>query len=678
MGVAQLSKVTVIAPRSDYQNVLANLAKFDEFHLVKDKAPSFDPATEELAVRAVRLSAQVDQVVRDLAVQPVPGMIDFVFRGAKVPETEYAVKDWESLLTKAEQEAEPILSPIREQLNKLIQLQKQESDTAELVATLQTISNISTDLGVASRLKRLKVFLAVADKKILPELRNSLTDVIFLSQPVSQERVLVFIASIASEFSKVDKAVRVFELKPLVLAANLPQSPAEAYKKLSEDLRVVSLERTETEQQVENLKEDNAEKLLAIREIAQSASAVLDEVRVSGGLKRMAVVSGYIPSKRDSEFAKDFGSWMIGIDHPRPSHEQADAPTLFTNRGLPKSFEKITENQGIPGWAEVDPTPLVTLIFPIFYGMMFGDFGHGLVVIAFSLLLVTRHNASIRTWGRIFLTAGISASVFGLLFGEFFGFDLGQLVPLPKAIELVNRTGTQPTLNIVGVDTLLVITLLIGLTHLILAMSLGILKTVREHETSELLLEKIPSLVMYISGILFALSFIGAGFSFQQIFISSNPVPLLGIQTSILGLVSTVVVVGSVLILALGKGVATIAGKRHEESVADAFINGAIEILVKIAEFLSNTISYARLAILLFVHAALLIAVNKFLGLGIYEAILPLVFFNILIILLEGLIVYIQDLRLHLYEFFTKFYEGTGTPFKRLLPERMRTKINWG
>jgi len=53
------------------------------------------------------------------------------------------------------------------------------------------------------------------------------------------------------------------------------------------------------------------------------------------------------------------------------------------------------------------------------------------------------------------------------------------------------------------------------------------------------------------------------------------------------------------------------------------------------------------------------------------------VILNLLIIIFEGLIVYIQDLRLHLYEWFTKFYGGTGTPFKQLQPYAIRSEIEW-
>ena len=138
-----------------------------------------------------------------------------------------------------------------------------------------------------------------------------------------------------------------------------------------------------------------------------------------------------------------------------------------------------------------------------------------------------------------------------------------------------------------------------------------------------------------------------------------------------------VIVLISMFGILAGKGIAIMTGRSHEGSAAGAFGNGAIEVFERISSYLANTISYVRLAIMLMIHAALLLAVNMLLAFPAYVAAVPIIIFNILIIVFEVVIVYIQDLRLHIYEFFTKFYKGTGIPFRRILPEGVRTKIRW-
>jgi V/A-type H+-transporting ATPase subunit I len=158
---------------------------------------------------------------------------------------------------------------------------------------------------------------------------------------------------------------------------------------------------------------------------------------------------------------------------------------------------------------------------------------------------------------------------------------------------------------------------------------------------------------------------------------TSSPAPLLGVPNDVLGGVSLGVVFSSMIVLMTGKGIAIMVGKYQGESVGSAFANGGIEVFEKISKFLANTISYVRLAIMLLVHASLLIVTNMLLAFPLYISVVPIVIFNILIIVFEVLIVYIQDLRLHIYEFFSKFYQGTGTPFRKIFPDRARVKVSW-
>ncbi len=94
-------------------------------------------------------------------------------------------------------------------------------------------------------------------------------------------------------------------------------------------------------------------------------------------------------------------------------------------------------------------------------------------------------------------------------------------------------------------------------------------------------------------------------------------------------------------------------------------LDASIQFMFIVIEFLANTISYSRLAILFLVHIVLMKTLNASLALGAVS--IPLIVFgNLGIMALEGLIVYIQSLRLHVYEWFTKFYLGSGSKFTGL------------
>ena len=131
------------------------------------------------------------------------------------------------------------------------------------------------------------------------------------------------------------------------------------------------------------------------------------------------------------------------------------------------------------------------------------------------------------------------------------------------------------------------------------------------------------------------------------------------------------------LVLFLGKAVAVRLGVAEGNSVAGALSEGGLEVFEKILQYLSNTISYVRLCVMLLVHAVLLLIITGFFPPTDPVFFLPWAIFNLMVLALEGLIVYVQDLRLHVYEFFTKFYVGTGRPFRKILPDRSRVKISW-
>ena len=85
-------------------------------------------------------------------------------------------------------------------------------------------------------------------------------------------------------------------------------------------------------------------------------------------------------------------------------------PSLLTNKRYIRTFEVITETQGLPHYGEVDPTPIIAFVWPLFYGLMFADFGHGILLFGLGMLLRHRGNGSIRTWGTLIAASGAAAS----------------------------------------------------------------------------------------------------------------------------------------------------------------------------------------------------------------------------------------------------------------------------
>jgi len=123
------------------------------------------------------------------------------------------------------------------------------------------------------------------------------------------------------------------------------------------------------------------------------------------------------------------------------------------------------------------------------------------------------------------------------------------------------------------------------------------------------------------------------------------------------------------------KTVAASLGLIKGHSVTALIGDGALEGFEAVIQVLSNSISYVRLGIMLVVHASLVLVVNQ-MFVPLLPLSLPLMFlFHLLILLFEGLVVFIQTLRLHIYEWFTKFYDGTGDEFLPIAQESPYAKI---
>ncbi len=682
MGVARLTKVTVISPRSEYEEVAKALAQFEDFHPVEGAPQNFDPAVQELTVKAVRLFAQADQAVKDLGLQLMPGQMDIVFRGVKIPRSDFEGSTWEELLDKAEAQLSPIADEVRGEKALLQKAQKDEADSEALMGALQVVSGFSSNLTGLPNLQLVKAVVSIIPNERLGEFRKSIPDAVFLPRPVSKEQTLVLVVVPRAEEGRLEKTMKLLELKPLVIPGSFPQNPAEAFKKAAQDHEAAENAREKAEAQMMESELKHGTALLALRELSEVARKTLDGARVSGQMQRMALISGYIPAKKEVLMREKFGRWMVHTEGVDQESTDERVPTLMENKGGLGLFQPITLEQGIPGEHEVDPTPMVSFVFPIFFGIMFGDVGHGLLLTLFMLLVRQRSTGNMRQWANIFLVAGLSSIFFGILFGEFFELSLYNFVPIPAAVEIIHRAaGSVDTFNFLptafaGVNLVLVASFLIGIAHLTTALSLDVYQAIKEGDRLELALEKIPVLTMYLSGVAYGLAFIGAGFSFN-VLRTSIPNPLLGIPNDVLGEISLAILLPSMLVLLAGKAVAIAAGRIKQGSVLGALSNGGLEVFERISQFMSNTISYVRLAVMLLVHASLLLIINLLQPWSNPLYIAPWVVLNLLILAFEAFIVYVQDLRLHLYEFFTKFYSGTGQPFTKILPDRVRIRINW-
>jgi V/A-type H+-transporting ATPase subunit I len=241
-----------------------------------------------------------------------------------------------------------------------------------------------------------------------------------------------------------------------------------------------------------------------------------------------------------------------------------------------------------------------------------------------------------------------------------------------------------------NVMTILTISINIGIIHLASALSLNIYKGLKEGKTFEVISQRLPTLVMYLSIVSLLLAAVGANYQVMGMFENKNPAPFFSnifgdwVTVEIVAKVAAPILIATMVIQIIAVPIGIKSGKLHfHGSFGEEMFITIIEVmLIRLVELFANTISYSRIGIMLLVHVALMATTTGGVEFYLDQGIIPLAIFmfllgNIGVMLLEGLIVYIQALRLHLYEWFTKFFEGNGIPFKKLTPDLVYSNITW-
>lgn len=659
-----------------------------------------DPEIDALSYRAGQLVVSLDSLLKGYEISIDLPVLKQLRSGPRNDSSVFTATDWKDLLEKLEHQAEPIITLMGSLLEERRALEKSISEKKTTLGSIGILRDLSIGLKELRDFHRTYVIFAVLPMKDVPEVRAALEkSVIVVDSKVSQKESVILIIGSRDASDKIDVVMKSFEVRQFELPDELPSDTKDAVRKLEDEIS--SLE--ERLSQIRHMKRENLGKhedeLVALFEAALMTQFTLVRSRNAGELVRFAVLSGYIPQELETEFRVRLSSMAVlifgdssivdGADHvlntESPEEEKTDAsqrtvggsipkvsipskiPTLTNNKGVVKSFEKITLMHGQPAYGEIDPTPIIAIIFPIFYGIMFADVGAGLVLMLFGLFLYYR---KIKQWGTILSIAGLSAMIVGMLVGEMFGFAFSfPMLGLP-ALELVNHQTYR--FDPEGVLSLFGIAIVIGIFHVLLGHIIKIVNLVKRGEKEELFITTIPKILFFIFAVLFGVGLVQSGINFDTVMdVSLN----LGVKIPMTVIVT--LLIGSLFGLMLIKTVAASLGIIKGHSVKGSIGEGALEAFEAVIQVLSNSISYVRIGIMLVVHASLVLVVNQML-VPLLPLSLPLmILFHLLILLFEGLVVFIQTLRLHIYEWFTKFYDGSGDEFLPLAQESPYARIRW-
>jgi V/A-type H+-transporting ATPase subunit I len=347
------------------------------------------------------------------------------------------------------------------------------------------------------------------------------------------------------------------------------------------------------------------------------------------GRGSLVTMSGWVPQEGmphlKEMLARTFGSrYLLRARDPRPD-ERMQVPSAIRHHRWLQPFANLVLNYGVPRYGEIDPTVLFAFSFVLMFGMMFGDVGHG-AAIALAAALLHRRLGHYTVLG---IAVGISSMFFGLLYGSVFGFE--------HLITALWMSPLSDPMRMLGVA------LGWGIAFILLATALTIRNRIAEGRLREALMCS-PG----VAGLLLYLGLLSAAWRYATTG-----------EAGILPLLAIVAALAAILGYSWQHNRQVVLGER----VLIALMEGFESVMA----YISNTLSFLRLAAFSLNHVALSIAIftvaNMLHTTGYW---LTVVLGNVFILVLEGAIVAIQTLRLEYYEGFSRFFGGDGRAFRPL------------
>ena len=503
-----------------------------------------------------------------------------------------------------QQAAEPLIT-------RLESLQNEQTELELVAALLQHAEFSQLELDSISRAGpslASRLFVLPVDARI-----EQLPPALLCLQARNERHRFLLVVGATEEVAELQRELALNKARVMLIPDWLQGKPAQAQQQVTKRLGEIGQQTSRLQQQLATLAEQHqlGKALANIHQLEWFLTHVT-ELPVS---ENFAWITGWTSDPDGSTLQQALSRAHIpAMVHFPDAPLGSQAPMVIHNPGWARPFEFFTRMLGTPAADEAEPSRLLAFIVPLLFGFMFGDVGHGLVLVVAGL-------AFARRWPllRVFIPCGLVSMVFGVLFGSVFGNE--QLIP-----ALWLHPIDQPL-------SILLTALVGGAGIIVLGLLLNSLEALWRGEARRWLLSDAPLLVMYLT------------------ILGSYLLPW-----------AAALLLAALLWYLLGQ---LLLSDGHYLKTLGLALGKLLETLLQL---LVNTFSFIRVGAFALAHAGLSLAfviLAKTTGNILLSGLILLVG-NIIVIMLEGLVVSIQTTRLVLFEFFIRFLRGTGRLFSPL------------
>ncbi|MEE3333162.1 MAG: V-type ATPase 116kDa subunit family protein [Ruminococcus sp.] len=429
---------------------------------------------------------------------------------------------------------------------------------------------------------------------------------------------------------------------------DMDEAPEKRYKRLKADVEKLKSKFDQINKKIEDYAKEKEKKILSYYTKASEYNLYLTIRTHAMERGESFVLTGWVSEKKAESIRKRLEkivSIEVSVSSAR-DELQLNPPVKLKNNPLTRPFQFYTEMYGVPKYKEIDPTAFIAITYFTLFGIMFGDVGHGLCVILAGAFMWFNRRMAI---GKILMPCGFSGMIFGALYGSVFGFENGMdwfykgiLHMEEKPIEVMSSTFT---------NTILYVAVGIGMSLLCIAMCLNIYTSIRQGNVGKAIFDT--------SGF--------CGLIFYGM-ICAGLVGLMIFNTNLFSVPYIVIIAVAFVLIFLREPLSKLVNGDNDwkpESWGEFVLENLFESLEVLLSYVSNTMSFLRVAAFVLVHAGMMQVVFTLAETAGPVGYWPIfVIGNLLVCALEALLVSIQVLRLEYYEMFSRFYSGEGRPYE--------------
>ena len=431
-------------------------------------------------------------------------------------------------------------------------------------------------------------------------------------------------------------------------------SPKDAIKKLKKEITSIESKRDKIIKDLQVYSKNQLADLLALREQIQLERIRKEITYNFAKTDSSYIIKGWILEEDEQKFkemVKKSSNEYIISNFEKPSVNPDNPPTYIKTPGWAEGFKGLVSMFALPKYNEINPTIIMGIFFIVFFGLMLGDAGYGLILLILSLygyFKLGKHSKLFKDWSFMGFWMGLVSTIVGLLTNSFFGDFIPRFIYGDPNLTIysTNIFSIQlPANSIKDPITILVIALLFGLLHLNIGVILGIFQAGREKKYKEILTAKSCWIPLQLGGGI-----------------------LIGFTILDIQFIQPVLIIGAILVII---------------GLIQLFISSGPIGFFNITGYVGDWLSYARLLALGLATTGMALAFNvvaQLIGdmiplIGVIITVILLILAHLVNLAIQSLGAGIHSLRLQYVEFFNRFYEGGGHEYAPFKIKRKYTKL---